>query len=438
MRRIDCATIFAWLAPLASNCALPVRFASLAVLVTVSSVTTDQALAQTDADFSAYCRKNFPNSAYQRIPQSWGTEHACNQGGTRQRIDLDEACRLTTGNREHKEMGTRVICQGSAGGAAADNAQDAGPLDLVAYCRQTFPNSMYEHRSGPTGVEHYCRQTGTTGGFTLQKADLAAACRSQQDTDSFRKSGVQVICVNEGGSQAANTSNTNNSSSASSSDDRPDDDQPPKGGPDDAADKPEKLTKADIERIRKREFAPLKPEDVINAGGSGDLTNKNVKFANLKDCGGGDPKTLIWSVNDFQRVNMSPDGLDGMGWPGLGMATPCPGLTGGRKLNILDYCRTLSSPDIEWQIRRTASGRPVCWRPGRGRFEDIPARGLVLAETHGDVGFACIKVLQLKSGLPRGAKGREYRVLYKYFLKEDKVECFFIKQDELFRTLKRG
>ncbi|MDH3742310.1 MAG: hypothetical protein OER56_12005, partial [Hyphomicrobiales bacterium] len=248
MRRIDCATIFAWLAPLASNCALPVRFASLAVLVTVSSVTTDQALAQTDADFSAYCRKNFPNSAYQRIPQSWGTEHACNQGGTRQGIDLDEACRLTTGNPEHQVMGTRVICEGSAGGAAADAAQDAGPLDLVAYCRQAFPNSMHEHRNAPTGVEHYCRQTGTTGGFTLQKADLAAACRAQKNTDGFRKSGVQVICVNEGGSQGASTSGTSNSRSTDTSGGRPDDDdENPTGDNNEPEKGPVKLTKADIE-----------------------------------------------------------------------------------------------------------------------------------------------------------------------------------------------
>ncbi|NNE21499.1 MAG: hypothetical protein HKN11_02705 [Rhizobiales bacterium] len=70
--------------------------------------------------------------------------------------------------------------------------------------------------------------------------------------------------------------------------------------------------------------------------------------------------------------------------------------------------------------------------------DDSNARGLVLGETQSDVSFACIAVLQRESGLPRGAKYREYRTLYKYFLKEDKVECFYMKQDELFRILKRG
>ena len=142
----------AWLPQLGSNGALPVRLVILVMAVTVSSAMIGPALAQVDADFSAYCRANFPNSAYQRIPQSGGTEHACNQGGTRQGIDLGEACRLTTGNPDHMVSGTQVICEGSTAGATANNAQYAGPLDLVAYCCQAFPNSMHERRNEPTGV----------------------------------------------------------------------------------------------------------------------------------------------------------------------------------------------------------------------------------------------------------------------------------------------
>ena len=114
------ATAFAW----------PARLAALVVAVSLSPALTGPALAQLDADFSAYCRANFPNSMYEKQAHSQGIKHVCNQGGTRQGIDLDEACRLTTGTAGHRIAGARVICDGSAGGAAAGTARDAGALDL--------------------------------------------------------------------------------------------------------------------------------------------------------------------------------------------------------------------------------------------------------------------------------------------------------------------
>ena len=152
---------------------------------------------QTDADFSAYCRANFNNGTYQRFAQSWSTEHACVQGGTRQGIDLAQACYLTTGNRNYEISGTRVLCQGSAGDAPVASANDLGEPDFSRYCRENFANSAYEQRAASNGINHYCRRPGATGGFTLQPVDLAAACRSSQATSSYRIDGARVFCTME-------------------------------------------------------------------------------------------------------------------------------------------------------------------------------------------------------------------------------------------------
>lgn len=170
-------------------------------LVAMALVGPSIALAQqTDADFSAYCRANFSNSTYQSFAQSWGTEHACVQGGTRQGIDFSAACLITTGSREHVVSGARVLCAGDPGDAPAANANDLGALDLVQYCVENFPNSAYERRSEATGFEHYCRRPGLNGGFTLQPVDLFSACRAAFGSQSFRKDGVQVFCTQDSAS----------------------------------------------------------------------------------------------------------------------------------------------------------------------------------------------------------------------------------------------
>ncbi len=165
-------------------------------LVVIALCISGQTLAQqTDADFGAYCRANYSNSSYQRFSHSWGTEHACMQGGTHQGIDLAAACFLTTGNRKHEISGTRVLCSGSPKGAPTENSNDLGSPDLVKYCNNHFPNSSYERRFEPGGAVHYCRRPGATTRFTLQPIDLMQACQKSFNTQEFRKVGVQVICT---------------------------------------------------------------------------------------------------------------------------------------------------------------------------------------------------------------------------------------------------
>jgi len=153
---------------------------------------------QTDADFGAYCRANYSYSSYQSFAQSWGTEHACVQSGTRQGIDLAEACFVTTGSRNYEISGMRVLCDGSSGVAPAVDSNDIGSPDLAQYCVDNFPNSSYERRTEASGYEHYCRRPGATGGFSLQLIDLFKACQDEFGTQEFRKDGVQVFCISNG------------------------------------------------------------------------------------------------------------------------------------------------------------------------------------------------------------------------------------------------
>ena len=170
------------------------RAAAVAACVLGASPAAAQ---QTDADFSAYCRARFPNASYQRFAQPWGTEHACVQGGTRQGIDLAEACRLTTGSPAHEISGARVLCAGTPGDRPAEEAQALSQEEIAGYCRDELPNSTYLRRPGPGGFEHVCRTPGPTGGFSEQRVDLRRLCERAAGTTRFRKEGTQVLCLPE-------------------------------------------------------------------------------------------------------------------------------------------------------------------------------------------------------------------------------------------------
>jgi len=170
------------------------------LMIALSSANL-QAQTPVDADFQRYCREKVPNSTYEMRAEKWGVVHYCNQGGTLQNIDLAEACRLTTGSPEYKEDGQRVYCTGQ--GSMPETPSESTALDLQQYCRETFPNSSYEHRAEKWGIEHYCKRPGPTGGFTLQTIDLAKACQVQYGTSDYQKMGDQVFCGSGSCAEAA-------------------------------------------------------------------------------------------------------------------------------------------------------------------------------------------------------------------------------------------
>lgn len=117
------------------RCRVP--FAVAFSLLSLSTFALAQ--AESDADFGAYCRARFPNSQYQRLSQSWGTEHACVQGGTRQGIDLAEVCELTTGSRKYRLSGARVLCDGAP--ADAETVHSPTPITNQNPCGSDPPTA---------------------------------------------------------------------------------------------------------------------------------------------------------------------------------------------------------------------------------------------------------------------------------------------------------
>lgn len=166
-------------------------FAALLAGCALAAVSNTAAAAETDADFTKYCRSAFSNSVYQQRAQAWGIEHYCRQGGTLQGIDFGEACRMTTGNRVFRQLGSRVLCEGEPKTETADTAT---PLDLVKYCPAEFPGSSYQKRLESTGPVHYCRIPGASGGFVLLNIDLAGACRAAAGKTEYRDTPEGVVC----------------------------------------------------------------------------------------------------------------------------------------------------------------------------------------------------------------------------------------------------
>ncbi len=160
--------------------------------------------AETDADFSKYCRETFPGSAPVMRAVGGQMTHYCNRGGTLQGIDLAQACLATTGSLSYRLIGARVICR--AGTAVAATKQDR-PLqagDFVRYCRETFANSTYQNVPGANGNRPHCRRPGAAGGVTLQPVDLQRACDMLRGGGTYRLVTGQVHCGVPAGATSAN------------------------------------------------------------------------------------------------------------------------------------------------------------------------------------------------------------------------------------------
>ncbi|MCP5082219.1 MAG: hypothetical protein GY948_11035 [Alphaproteobacteria bacterium] len=182
---------------------------SLFLVIVGAQWNSPLALAATDADFGAYCRATFSNSAYQKFAQNWGTEHVCVQGGTRQAIDYSAACQITTGSSDYEIDGARVLCSGSPTDPSKMTENDLGNPDYAALCKKHFQNSVYERHPESAGTMHKCRQPGATGGFTFQNVDARLACQFTHATETYRMLDGQIICLKSDSKQAANA-DTNN------------------------------------------------------------------------------------------------------------------------------------------------------------------------------------------------------------------------------------
>lgn len=176
---------------------LPKAQISTAMLVAAALACASSASADVDADLSKYCRTEFANSAPVTRSPGGAIAHYCNQGGSLQGIDLARACMLTTGSREYRILGERVLCADGPGPSDAASTEPLGANDFVEYCRNRFPNSTYEAVPTNLGSPHHCRRPGASGGFTLQPIDLADACRVLRGADQYRQAGGDVFCADD-------------------------------------------------------------------------------------------------------------------------------------------------------------------------------------------------------------------------------------------------
>ncbi|MEM8796879.1 MAG: hypothetical protein AAGE61_15040 [Pseudomonadota bacterium] len=360
----------------------------------LNSAMPNPALADQDADFSRYCRENYPGSQYQKNEQSWGIQHVCNQGGTRQGIDFAQACILTTGNPNHRLLGNRVICSGDAQTDQDRVKQVAGPLDIARFCNEKHPGSRHEARPEATGIKHYCRQPGATGGFTLHPIDLADACEAQRQVRGYINAGVQVLCTNanfagiprpgEGGSGGGG------------------------GGT----------------------FPKLKPEEIIKAKKPGRLEGESVKYSNLQNCGNGDPDYMI-------RLPFSAmkRGLGGQTFDYMGLTMSCPGLENGVVISFDDVCNRFSGAKPPMEVRLLPNGLPICWKEGRKRW---PPRD-------GEAGWGlngkpltgvCNEAYFGRPPSAEDLKEEKMTALLKYDAGALTVECFYIPTATLQALLK--
>ncbi len=352
------------------------------------------AYAQIDADFSRYCRENFPGSQYEKTEVSSGIQHNCNNQGTRLGIDLSEACRLTTGSDDFRELGARVICSETAQDNEANNGEDSGPVDISSYCRENFPNSIPEEKPEPTGIRHYCRQPGATGGFALQAVDYRLACMQQKNTPNYIQAGRQILCAGAGIAGRPNNGDAGGG-----------------GGPGSG-------------------FPPLKPEDIVDAEGNGEIFGQNVKYANLQECGNGDPEySMRLPFGSMKR------GLGEQTFDFMGLTMACPGLTGGKTVDFQEACNTFSGAAPPMTARLLPWGVPTCWPDNR---KWGPPK---LGEAGWGINSAPLTGVCYEAYFGRPPSRDEQlkiATLLKYMAQSLKVECFYMNREALMKISQGG
>ncbi|MEM9331673.1 MAG: hypothetical protein AAGA53_10125 [Pseudomonadota bacterium] len=360
------------------------KYVLITALAAVISLTSNTVYAQTDADFSRYCRENFPGSLYEKTEQSWGIQHNCNQQGTRQGIDFSQACRLTTGSPAHEILGDRVICYGEAQSDADRVQAIAGPLDIAGFCIEKHPGSIPEARPEPTGIKHYCRQPGANGGFTLHAIDLAQACEEQRNVRGFIDAGVQVLCVNSGAT-AGNGAGEGGGGGGGG------------GG-----------------------FPDLGPEDVIEAKDKGRLLHKSVQYANLQGCGNADPDFMLKLPPTSMKRGLGEQTFDYMG-----LTMSCPGLKNGKVVSFEEVCNQFSGSNPPMQARLLPNGLPICWQTGRAGWPPKDGEAGWGLNSNSLTGV-CNQAYFGRPPNPNELKEENITALLKYQVRSLEVECFYL------------
>ncbi len=357
-------------------------------------------LAQvSNADFNRYCREKFDQSAFGTLLRT-DNSLACAQKRSGSilyhKVQASDVCLNQYATRAFRRNGIVIICIKTQ---TSQPQQAERSIDLAKYCRKNF---------------------GTTAFLTRRRIDNTPMCTVRTDGGlGLRHNIIDTNALCGGGSVKVNNE-TLNCGSTSTSSPLTKADKDTIG----ASENKNKITPAEYERLRKRKFPPLRPEDIIDTDGTGDLTEKSVKFANLRDCGG--------VLEDWRKISRDPDGLDGLGYELQGVSRLCPGLTGGKVMDFLAYCREVNS-SFSWTLKVTPSGRPICWYRSRSEPEQISK--LMLMDTLASTGFICLRAFRNDVGT-KYEETKKYIFLSKYKIREAKVECFYMKLDEYIRIIR--
>lgn len=166
---------------------------------------------------------------------------------------------------------------------------------------------------------------------------------------------------------------------------------------------------------------------IINANGTGELFDKNVKYLNLKGCGNADPEfSMKFPVSSMRR------GLAEYIYEYMGLTMSCPGLTGGKIVEFHKVCNEFNGANPPMTARVLPWGIPTCWPVGRKwrpPKRDEVGLGLNVAPLSGVCEEAYF-------GRPASREEQlETISLLKFTVKTLRIECFYIKRSALKRVL---
>jgi len=161
---------------------------------------------------------------------------------------------------------------------------------------------------------------------------------------------------------------------------------------------------------------------VLDAKGMGKLFKLPVTLEHLRECG-------YYTKETRKLAFRNPKGLGTFGWQWLGIATPCPRLSGGLVVDFKKYCEKGPRKLLVWH----SNGIPYCVTDARNLL-GIPPAG-VPGLNGSPISFLCRSAYYDEIGSPNSSKTDKnpdkILSIVKYVPGKPKVECFYLKNEYL-------
>jgi len=338
------------------------------------------------ADIPSYCREQFGVDAFLNIDRR-DNGLLCSvrtDGGLRlvhNKIEAADVCAKQHRTRQFRREGQSVVC---LRGSEQQSNKAGHTIDLEQHCRENYgPNAFVTTRLGDNKPMCTLR---TEGGLGLRH-HLIYTNRLCGGTNSIVEKN-KLICGSTKRKIASAGSNQNVGSSDSSRSTSPSRAHNPQGT--DTKDRPP-------------------------------LLSASTRLEDLRDCG------FIASKEDFHEATQSPQGIGGRGWEYMGVSKPCPDLRSGKVIDFLTVCRRDHKADT---VVLSSSGIPMCRElspyPPHA-IEDLTSRGLLGTPLSMVCHYAYF------GRYPTKEEQMEIMSIVRYFTGDLKVECFYIKRNDLIK-----